>query len=109
MSHQQTSSTVLSTTSTGVKMKTILLIGASKHIGFHILEDIAPNKDNYSLHVLARTQSSSIPNFKGKENITFIQGDAKDPTTIQNTIASIPKLDYIIITVGTSSSNPSNN
>jgi fibrillarin-like rRNA methylase len=83
----------------------ILLIGASKNIGYHILQDLAPQPTKYTLHVLARSNPSTIPPFKGKENITFIQGDAKDPTTIQNTITSIGTPDYIIITVG----NPPHN
>ena len=83
--------------------KRILLIGASKHIGFHILEDIACQKDRYELFVLARTAKERIADFKGKENVTFIQGDAKDQNNVDNVInfTMQGKVDYIVITVGT--------
>ena len=84
--------------------KRVLLIGASKHIGFHILEDIANLKDEYELFVLARTPRERIPEFKGKENVTFIQGDAKDQNKVDNVINVTMQgnVDYIVITVGIS-------
>jgi short-subunit dehydrogenase len=83
--------------------KRILLIGASKHIGFHILEDIASQKDQYELFVLARTAKERIADFKGKENVTFIQGDAKDQNNVNNVINSTMqgRVDYIVVTIGT--------
>jgi len=83
-------------------VKRVLLIGASKHIGFHILEDIASQKDTYELFVLARTPKNRIAEFKGKENVTFIQGDAKDQSNVNNVINVTMQgnVDYIVITVG---------
>jgi hypothetical protein len=84
--------------------KRILLLGASKHIGYHVLEQLAPESDKYTLFVLARSASSTITPFKGKENITFIQGDAKDQTTMEKVISSTMngQVDFIVSTVGTS-------
>jgi len=85
--------------------KRVLLIGASKHIGFHILEEIASQKDKYELFVLARTPKDRIAEFNGKDNVTFIQGDAKDLNTVTNAInvTMQGKVDYIVITVGIAS------
>jgi NAD(P)-dependent dehydrogenase (short-subunit alcohol dehydrogenase family) len=82
--------------------KRILLIGASKHIGFHVVEYLAPQPDKYALFVLARSAASSIANFKGKENVTFIQGDAKDEKTISDAINSTMNgnVDFVIASVG---------
>lgn len=79
------------------------MIGASKHIGFHILEDIASQKDTYELFVLARTPKERIVEFKGKENVTFIQGDAKDQNKVNSVLNNTMQgnVDYIVVTVGT--------
>ena len=83
-------------------MKRILLLGASKHIGYHILEELAPKKDEYALFVIARTPSDKIKPFNGKENVTFISGDAKDPQIVGNAVNSTMNgdVDFVIITVG---------
>ena len=83
--------------------KRILLIGASKHIGFHVLKELAPWSEKYTLFVLARSAAATIAPFKGKENVTFIQGDAKDEETVRKTIISTMKgqVDYVVVTVGT--------
>jgi len=82
--------------------KRILLLGASKHIGFHVVEYLAPNPEKYSLFVLARSAASTIAEFKGKENVTFIQGDAKDEKVVSNAIHSTMngQVDFVIVTVG---------
>ena len=82
--------------------KRILLIGASKHIGFHVVEYLATEPDKYTLFVLARSPASSIANFKGKENVTFIQGDAKDEKTVSDVINSTMNgnVDFVIASVG---------
>jgi short-subunit dehydrogenase len=82
--------------------KRILCIGASAHIGYHILEDLAPQPDKYELFVLARTPADKITPFKGKENVKFIQGDAKDEPTVRKVLTSDMqgRVDYIVITVG---------
>ena len=85
-------------------MKRILLLGASKHIGYHIVEELAPQKSEYALFVIARTPADKITQFKGKENVTFIQGDAKDTQTVSNVVNSTMggDVDFVIITVGIS-------
>jgi len=83
-------------------VKRILLLGGSKHIGFHILEDIASQKDLYKLFVLARTPGDKVAAFPGKENVTFIQGDATDFKTVSNAVNDTMggKIDFVIMTVG---------
>jgi nucleoside-diphosphate-sugar epimerase len=83
--------------------KRVLLIGASKHIGYHVLEMLATQPDEYTLFVLARTPAASIAPFKGKENVTFVKGDAKDLTTVKDILQNTMNgnIDYIICTVGT--------
>ena len=85
--------------------KRILLLGASKHIGFHVLEELAPQPENYQLFVIARTPAARIADFPGKQNVRFIQGDAKDEQTVSNVIYDIMqgRVDYVVVTVG----NPS--
>jgi nucleoside-diphosphate-sugar epimerase len=82
--------------------KRILLLGASKHIGFHVVEYLAPQPEKYSLFVLARSSASTIAEFEGKENVTFIQGDAKDENVVSNAIHSTMngQVDFVIVTVG---------
>ena len=82
--------------------KRILCIGASKHIGYHILEYLAPEPVKYQLFVLARTPAEKIVPFKGKENVTFIQGDAKNEETVKRVITSEMqgRVDFVVITVG---------
>ena len=82
--------------------KRILLIGASKHIGFHCLEFLAPHPDKYTLFVLARTPSDKVVQFKGKENVTFIQGDATDQTQVEKALYETMNgnVDFIVSTVG---------
>jgi NAD(P)-dependent dehydrogenase (short-subunit alcohol dehydrogenase family) len=82
--------------------KRILLIGASKNIGYHILEYLAPQPDKYALFVLARTPAAKIVPFEGQENVTFVQGDGRDETTVGNVIHSTMQgnVDFVIITVG---------
>src|SRR5271155_5276175 len=84
--------------------KRILCLGASKHIGYHVLEFLAPQTEKYTLFVLARSAPETIKPFKGKENITFIQGDATDLNTVENAIHSTMKgnVDFVIVTVGNS-------
>lgn len=83
--------------------KRILCIGASKHIGYHVLEYLAPEPEKYQLFVLARTPAEKIVPFKGKENVTFIQGDAKNEETVKRVITSEMqgRVDFVVITVGT--------
>jgi short-subunit dehydrogenase len=83
--------------------KRVLLIGASKHIGYHVLEMLATQPDEYALFVLARTPAASIASFKGKENVTFVKCDAKDLTTVKDILQNTMNwdIDYIICTVGT--------
>jgi NAD(P)-dependent dehydrogenase (short-subunit alcohol dehydrogenase family) len=85
--------------------KRILLIGASKHIGYHVLEELAPQPEKYTLFVLARSAAATIVPFNGKENVTFIQGDAKDETIVSNAINSTMNgdVDFVVVTVGISS------
>jgi NAD(P)-dependent dehydrogenase (short-subunit alcohol dehydrogenase family) len=80
----------------------ILLVGGSKHIGFHILEFLAPQTEKYALFVLARTPADKIAPFSGKENVTFIQGDATDEATVNDVVTSTMKgdVDFVIMTVG---------
>jgi nucleoside-diphosphate-sugar epimerase len=82
--------------------KRILLIGASKHIGFHVLEELAPQPEKYTLFVLARSSAATIAPFEGKENVTFIQGDAKDENIVSNAINSAMNgnVDVVVVTVG---------
>jgi len=82
--------------------KRILLLGASKHIGFHVLEELAPQPENYQLFVIARTPAARIADFPGKQNVRFIQGDAKDEQTVSNVIYDIMqgRVDYVVVTVG---------
>ena len=82
--------------------KRILLLGASKHIGLHVLEELAPQPENYQLFVIARTPADKIEVFPGKENVHFIQGDAKDEQTVSNAIYGIMQgqVDYVVMTVG---------
>ena len=82
--------------------KRILCIGASKHIGYHILEDLAPQPDKYQLFVLARTPADKIAPFLGKENVNFIQGDGKDEDTVRRVLTSDmeSRADFVVITVG---------
>ena len=84
--------------------KRVLLIGASKHIGFHVLEELASQPEKYTLFVLARSAAATIAPFNGKENVTFIQGDAKDETIVSNAINSTMNgdVDFIVVTVGIS-------
>ena len=84
--------------------KRILLLGGSKHIGYHILEFLAPQPEKYALFVLARSAPDTIKAFKGKENVTFIQGDAKDSNTLNKAINSTMQgnVDFVISTVGNS-------
>jgi len=83
-------------------IKRILCIGASKNIGYYILEELAPQRDQCQLFVLARTPASNIQPFVGKENVTFISGDAKNEETVNKVINSDMQgqVDYIVITVG---------
>jgi short-subunit dehydrogenase len=83
--------------------KRVLLLGASKHIGYHVLELLAPQPDKYSLFVLARSAAATIAPFQGKENVTFIQGDATDENTVSKVITSDMngQVDFVIVTVGT--------
>jgi NAD(P)-dependent dehydrogenase (short-subunit alcohol dehydrogenase family) len=83
-------------------IKRILCIGASKHIGYHILEELAPKPDQYKLFVLARTPSDKISAFNGKENVTFISGDAKNEETVRRVVETEMQgqVDYVLITVG---------
>jgi NAD(P)-dependent dehydrogenase (short-subunit alcohol dehydrogenase family) len=82
--------------------KRILLLGASKHIGFHVLEELAPQPEKYQLFVIARTPAARIAEFPGKTNVTFVQGDAKDETTVSNVIYDTMqgRVDYVVVTVG---------
>lgn len=82
--------------------KRILLLGASKHIGLHVVEYLAPEPEKYTLFVLARSAASSIAEFKGKENVTFIQGDAKDEKVVGDVITTTMngEVDFVIVTVG---------
>ena len=82
--------------------KRILLIGASRHIGFHILEELAPQPEKYTLFVLARSAAATIAPFNGKENVAFIQGDAKDEKIVSNAINSTMNgdVDFVVVTVG---------
>ena len=82
--------------------KRILLLGASKHIGYHVLELLAPHPEKYALFALARSAPDSIAPFKGKDNVTFIQGDAKNQTTVSNVVNSTMRgnVDFVISTVG---------
>ena len=82
--------------------KRILLLGASKHIGFHLLEYLAPQPEKYTCFVIARTAAEKIAQFKGKENVTFIQGDAKDVKTVSEAINSTmnEQIDFAVVTVG---------
>jgi hypothetical protein len=84
--------------------KRILLIGASKHIGFHVLEELALQPDKYTLFVLARSAAAAIAPFKGKESVTFIQGDAKDENVVGNAINSTMNgdVDFVVVSVGIS-------
>jgi NAD(P)-dependent dehydrogenase (short-subunit alcohol dehydrogenase family) len=83
--------------------KRILLIGASKNIGFHVLETLAPQPDKYALFVLARSPEAKIAPFEGKDNVTFIQGDAKDEEVVADAVNNTMKgdVDFILISVGT--------
>jgi len=82
-------------------VKRVLLIGASKHIGYHVLETLARQPEKYSCYVLARTPAAKITPFKGKENVTFIQGDAKDQKTVTNAIHAMNgNIDFVIVTIG---------
>jgi short-subunit dehydrogenase len=83
-------------------IKQILCIGASKNIGYHILERLAPKSEQYKLFVLARTPASSITPFVGKDNVTFVSGDAKKEENIRKVINSDMqrKVDYVVISVG---------
>lgn len=87
-----------------VSPKRILLLGASKHIGFHCLEFLAPHPDKYTLFVLARTPANQVASFNGKENVVFIKGDATDQATVENAIYTIMngRIDVIVCTVGSS-------
>lgn len=82
--------------------KRILLLGASKHIGYHVLELLAPQPDIYTLFVFARSAPATIAPFNGKENVTFIQGDAKDENALGKAITSDMngQVDFVIFTVG---------
>jgi short-subunit dehydrogenase len=82
--------------------KRILLLGASKNIGYHVLELLAPEPEKYTLFVFARSAAVNIAPFGGKENVTFIQGDAKDETALGNAITSDMngQVDFVIFTVG---------
>jgi len=84
--------------------KRILCIGASKNIGYHILEDLAPQPERYQLFVLARTPAEKIAPFNGKENVRFIQGDGKDEDTVRRviTVDMQGRVDFVVITVGIS-------
>jgi len=84
--------------------KRILCLGASKHIGYHVLEFLAPQPEKYSLFVLARSAPETIKPFKGKENVTFIRGDATDLKTVNNVIHETMQgnVDFVIVTVGNS-------
>jgi short-subunit dehydrogenase len=83
--------------------KRILCLGASKNIGYHVLEFLAPQPEKYTLFVLARSSPETITPFKGKENVTFIQGDGTDLKTVENAIHSTMQgnVDFVIVTVGT--------
>ena len=83
-------------------VKRILLLGASKNIGLHVLEEIAPQKDLYELFVLARTPGDKVVAFPGKENVTFIQGDATDLKTVSDAVNNIMggNVDFVVMTVG---------
>ena len=78
------------------------MLGASKHIGYHILEYIASETDKYTLFVLARTPAAKIESFQGKENVTFIQGDARDESTVSKIFNETMQgnVDFVIVTVG---------
>jgi NAD(P)-dependent dehydrogenase (short-subunit alcohol dehydrogenase family) len=82
--------------------KRILLIGASRHIGYHVLEYLAPQPEKYALFVLARSPADKIAEFEGKKNVTFIQGDAKDKTVVNDAINNTMNgnVDFIVISVG---------
>ena len=82
--------------------KRILLLGASKHIGYHVLDFLAPQPEKYTLFVLARSAPDTIAPFKGKENVTFIQGDAKNQTTVSDAVNSTMQgnVDFVISTIG---------
>jgi hypothetical protein len=82
--------------------KRILLLGASKHIGLHVLEDLAPHPLQYQCFVIARTPADRIATFPGKENVRFIAGDAKDEKTVSKVIFETMqgRVDYVVMTVG---------
>lgn len=88
--------------------KRILLLGASKHIGFHVLEELAPQPEKYQLFVIARTPAVNVANFPGKENVRFIQGDAKDQATVSKAIYETMQgnVDYVVVSVGSSPAFP---
>ena len=84
--------------------KNILLLGGSKHIGHHVLEILAPRPDEYKLFCIARSSPDTIESFTGKENVNFVQGDAKSVDTVDNVVRNVMggKVDFVIITVGMS-------
>jgi NAD(P)-dependent dehydrogenase (short-subunit alcohol dehydrogenase family) len=85
-----------------VSPKRILLIGASKNIGFHCLEFLAPHPDKYTCFVLARTPADKVALFDGKTNVTFIQGDATDQNVVEHALYDVMRgnVDFIVCTVG---------
>jgi uncharacterized protein YbjT (DUF2867 family) len=84
-----------------VKMKKVLVIGASGFVGRHLAKKLSA--DGYSVRCLARTPDKIRD--LAKAGCELVQGDISEPASLQNALKS---MDAVYITIHTIAAQPAN-